>query len=241
MEYNDKPWFKTWWGIIIIIFSALILFFMALSASYFVGEIKNARFKLSQTEPKLTGEQYKAADDNHFSLGPENAKITIVEFGDFACPHCEQSYSTVREITLKYKDDIKFIWRDYPAQLCSDVSALAGRCAGEQGLFWPMHDKLFQNQTTLTSLNLDTNQCSNDTKKKITEQIVNLANQIGADLTKFNGCLTQQKYLSQIQKDLSDGQTFSITGTPTYFINGYKIAGNIPLDIFIKIIEELKK
>lgn len=234
MEHLTRPWYKKWWGIIVIIFLAIILFFFTASASYFVGEIKNAKLKLNQAGQELSGPKYEATagDDNNYWLGSQKAKITIVEFGDFACPVCEQAFPTVRELSIKYKDDIKFIWRDYP--IISDYSAnlaMAGRCAGEQGLFWVMHDKLFQNQGV--------GQTGQEADQ--TNQLVALANQIGADTIKFKDCLDKQKYLAQIQKDLSDGQSFGIAGTPTYFVNGYKLTGNVPYVIFVKIIEELKK
>lgn len=232
MEYPNKTWYRKWWGVLIIVFLAIILFFMAASAAYFVGEIKKAKLELSQAGPKLSGQKYEAANADGYWLGSAEAKITIVEFGDFTCPVCEKAFPTVREISLKYKNDIKLIWRDYP--VISDYSAtlaLAARCAGEQGLFWPMHDKLFQNQGVGQTSDLVTQ----------ANELLALANQIGADQTKFKDCFDKQKYLPQIQKDLTDGQSFGITGTPTYFINGYKLAGDVPLDIFIKIIEQLKK
>ena len=225
MEYTKKPWYKTWWGVGILLFSAVILFLLSSGIFYFIGTYKNAKNRLNSAAPKLSGQVYQAAAGEHYWLGAETAPITIVEFGDFACPVCEQSFSTIREISIKYKDDIKFIWRDYPVVAdYSALLALGGRCAGEQDLFWPMHDKLFQNQGISTA-----------------DQLTALAKQAGADIIRFKDCLNKQKYLPQIQKDLSDGQTFGNTGTPTYFINGYKIAGDIPYDIFVKIIEELLK
>ncbi|MFA6306652.1 MAG: thioredoxin domain-containing protein [Patescibacteria group bacterium] len=237
-----KPFYKTWWGAGLAVILTAILIFITAIGFYFFASVKKSKLEISQTGLKLSGQQYSAADGDHYWLSADKAKITIVEFGDFACSDCGNAFYTIREISLKYKDDVKLIWRDYPAQICSDILTLAGRCTGEQGLFWPMHDKLFQNQTAIISLiNPNENQCSNDDKIKITEQLLILANQIGVDTARFNDCLTKQKYLPQIQKDLADGQTFGITGTPTYFINGYKIAGDIPYDVFIKIIEELKK
>ena len=107
MEYSNKIWYRKWWGVLIIIILAIVLFFLAASAFYFLGEIRNAKLKLSQAGRELTGEQYPAAASNSYWLGSTNAKITIVEFGDFACPVCLQSFPTVREISLKYKNDIK--------------------------------------------------------------------------------------------------------------------------------------
>jgi len=226
MQDTAKSIFKTWWGAGLTILLAVILIFITAIGFYFFASVKKSKLELSQAGLKLSGQQYNsAAAGDHYWLGADKAKITIVEFGDFACPACQKTFFTIREISLKYKNDIKFIWRDYP--IVHDYSvllALAGRCAGEQGLFWPMHDKLFPNQGVNTA-----------------DQLFILANQIGADATRFNDCLIKQKYLPQIQKDLSDGQAFGNTGTPTYFINGYKIAGDIPYDVFVKIIEGLKK
>jgi protein-disulfide isomerase len=236
MEYSNKTWYKQWWGVLIIIILAIVLFFLAASAFYFIGEIKNAKLKLSQAgsirQLAESGQTYDAASGDHYWQGSANAKITVVEFGDFACPACEKAFATTGTLRLKYKDDIKFIWRNYP--IVTDYSAtlaLAGLCAGEQDLFWPMHDKLFQNQGVGQT----------DNKAAQADELKNLANQIGADQIKFKDCLAKQKYLPQIQKDLTDGQSFGIAGTPTYFINGYKLAGDVPYDIFVKIIEQLKK
>jgi len=222
MQYSKKPWQKRWWGVVAIILLAVILIFIVAIGFYLNNRVKAAK---KNSGYKLSGPVYQATDNDHYWLGSAKAPITIVEFGDFACPVCELSFPTIREISIKYKNDIKFIWRDYPVvQDYSALLALGGRCAGEQGLFWSMHDKLFQNQGVNTA-----------------EQLTSLAAQIGADTVRFKDCLTKQKYLPQIQKDLTDGQTFGNTGTPTYFINGYRIAGDIPYDIFVKIIEGLKK
>jgi len=229
MQPINKPWYKRWWGIATIIFFTIILIFLVAVGFYVYNSVKTAK---KNTGLKLSGPTYPAADDDlpaglagHYWLGSAKPKITIVEFADFGCPHSEKAYPTIREISLKYKNDIKFIWRDYPVvQEYSALLALAGRCAGEQGLFWPMHDKLFQNQGVST-----------------TDQLAALANQVGADLARFNDCMNKQKYLPQIKKDLEDGKKFNISGTPTFFINGYKIEGDIPYDIFIKIIEGMKK
>ncbi|MDD4900948.1 MAG: thioredoxin domain-containing protein [Patescibacteria group bacterium] len=235
MEYSNKTWYKRWWGILLIILLAIILFFLAACAFYIIAKIKTAEPKAGSPANNL---KYDAASGDHYWLGSADAKITIVEFGDFACPACASAFATAGELRQTYKNDIKFIWRDYPviADYSADL-ALAGRCAGEQGLFWPMHDKLFPNQTAIASL---AGQNGADTAK-LNNQLASLANQVGVKTDKFKDCLEKQKYLPQIQKDFSDGQSFGVANTPTYFINGYKIEGDVPYDTFVKIIEELKK
>jgi len=160
----------------------------------------------------------------NYWIGASNPKITIVEFVDFSCPLCKNSFTKIREISLKYKKDVKIIFRDYPMYEHSLDLAMAARCAGEQGLFWLMHDKLFQNQGMYEK-----------------NQLSELANQIGADVNKFNNCFTNKKYLSDIKNDFTDAEKLEVAGTPTWFINGAKVAGDIPYGLFVEIVEELIK
>lgn len=222
-----KPWYKKWWAILLMIMGTFILIFIIASGFYIFDIIKKIRKdELTQrillnkgvNEKKL---QEIEGDDNYW-IGSANPKVTIVEFGDFACPICQKSFSKVREISLKYRNNVKIIYRDFPLQTNSLKLAMAGRCAGEQGLFWLMHDKLFQNQ----NINSD-------------EKLIDIANQIGANTEKFTNCLINEKYLADIDKDFIAGQKLEITGTPTWFINGYKIEGDIPYSLFIDTIEKL--
>jgi len=162
--------------------------------------------------------------DGAYWLGAADPQVTIVEFADFACSYCHESFPIIRELTNTHKTRVKFIFRHYPA--LSDDSlglALAAECAGEQGLFWPMHDKLFQNQGLST------------------DKLSAAANQIGADTNRFDECLKSKRYLKDVQKDFSDGQALGFTGTPTWFINGRMIEGSIPYNTFKGIIEQLIK
>ncbi len=170
-----------------------------------------------QTRAKIEGA------DNYW-IGAANPEITIVEFGDFACHHTKKSFPKIREIGTKYKNNVKIIFRDMPLQENSLELSLAGRCAGEQGLFWPMYDKLFQNQGVSGA-----------------DELIETANQIGADTARFADCLKSQKYIKQIQKNFSDGEDLGVRGTPTWFVNGVKIEGDVPLSVWENIINELLK
>lgn len=227
----NKPWYKKWWGILIIIIGTLILI-NVIAFGFYVYSIMQDIKSGNTINPAqiieysdLDAEMLKTIEgENNYWIGSANPKITIVEFSDFACPYCQESFSKIREISLKYKDKVKIIYRDFPLHTESPDLALAARCAGEQGLFWLMHDKLFQNQGI-----------------KETNDIIELANQIGVDISRFNNCLNSNKYIKQIQKDLSDGQKLEVTGTPTWFINGYKIEGNVPYSVWEEIIESFGK
>jgi protein-disulfide isomerase len=229
MQKINKSWYKKWWGVLIIIIGTLILINIVAFGFYIYsimqemksGEVIEPNSIIEYAE--LSEETLKIIEgDNNYWTGSADPKVTIVEFSDFACPYCQNSFPKIREISLKYKDSVKIIFRDMPLQENSLNLAMAGRCAGEQGLFWLMHDRLFQNQGIY---------------KK--EDLSELANQIGADVSQFNSCLDSSKYIKQVQKDFSDGENLEIRGTPTWFINGNKVEGDIPYSTFTQIIEQL--
>ncbi len=230
MQNNAKSWYKEWWGITLILFISIILIIAVASGFYVINlvkQIKNGQpynlYQITNSTQNQQTQKIIEGDEKNYWLGSADPEITIVEFSDFACSYSKNSFLTIREISLKYKNSVKIIFRDYPinSDYSSDL-ALAARCAGEQGLFWLMHDKLFLNQGISEK-----------------EEIIGLANQIGADINKFTACFNNKKYLSGIQKDLTDGRELDIKGTPTWFINGYKIEGDIPYNIFRQIIEGL--
>lgn len=219
MQESTK-WHKQWWGILLIIASASFLALLFASSLYVFSLAKKITPKPATSEKK-----YNAESDTSYRLGSNNPKITIVEFSDFACPFSKNSYPVIRDIVLKYNKDVRLIYRYYPVkQEYSADLAMAAHCAGEQGLFWPMHDILFRNQGVSEK-----------------DKIHNLAKEIGVDTAKFKDCFGNKKYLPQIQKDYADATDFKIKGTPTWFINGYKIEGDMPKENWEKIITELLK
>lgn len=223
-----KPWYKRWWGIILITL-LLIIFSLLFAAFFYVASIikttldNTGGITIKKTvSPELT---QKITGTDYYWLGTEEPEITIVEFNDFSCPYCKKSFPIIRELSLRYQDKIKYISRDFP--VTSDYStdlAMAARCAGEQGLFWVLHDKLFINQGVTTK-----------------EEILNLAEQSGTDIDRFAKCMDIKKYAAEIEKDFYDGQELGVSGTPTWFINGIMIEGSIPDDLFISIIENTLK
>lgn len=180
-------------------------------------------------ETKTINQKYEVPTENDYWLGTSTPQITIVEFADFACPYCKNSYTTIRDLGNKYGSLVKIVLKDFPLHTDSLDLAMAARCAGEQknsangGLFWPMHDKLFENQS------------------KSTSSLPDLAVSIGANANDFKNCLASKRYLPYIQKDYQDGVRLGVTGTPTFFINGYRISGEIPKNKFEEIINQFLK
>jgi len=169
--------------------------------------------------------QYSLPEGNNYWLGSDNPKVTIVEFADFSCSACKSTSPKLRKIIFSYSRDVKIIFRDFPVISEDSLTlAMAGRCAGEQGLFWLMHDKLFEEQGKIDN-----------------SKLTSLTKEIGGDAEELTYCLKNQKYLDDIQKDFSLGEKLGVSGTPTLFINGYKVPGDLPEEALIRIVEGFLK
>lgn len=191
---------------------------------------------IKQPTGPVAGERVNVSADDDAFIGNENAKVTVVEFSDFQCPFCRSFWSgAYQQIKSEYIDTgkIKFVYRDYPLSFhpAAQVSAEASECAEEQGKFWEMHDKIFQEQAKQGT-------------GTVTYGVVELkkwASQIGLTSAKFNQCLDSRKYKSEVEKDLADGSTYGVSGTPTLFVNGNPIVGAQPFAVFKALIDkELK-
>lgn len=157
------------------------------------------------------------------SIGPTDAKLTIVEFADFGCPYSEQESYVVDAITRQYPNDVRVIYRDFPLTDLhpgADLAAEAGGCAHEQGEFWAYHDILFRNSGEFTE-----------------DLLIDYAGQADLDMNKFRTCLQSGKYADEVAQDQADGVAAGVTGTPTFYLNGEKIDGAIPFSTFQDIVK----
>lgn len=225
-----KRWYQQWWGILIIIFLTLILI-LVIALSLYVGKLVILLRSGEISPAQLFGSDSSLAPSTQFSdlaptsspsFGRRDAKVVIVEFGDFQCSACKKVQPVVKEILKDYGDKVLFIFRDFPAVADHPqalIAALAAECAHEQGGFWPMHDKIFEGPENITEAGLK-----------------NYAVQIGLSSVQFNTCFQTGKYLKEIENDLEEGIAAGVRSTPTFFINGVMVAGAIPLATFEKII-----
>ncbi len=158
------------------------------------------------------------------SLGSADAKITIVEFADFGCPYSKDESYVVRSLAHDFGDRVRFIYRDFPLTDLhpqAEIAAEAGECAADQGKFWEMHDKMFQNQTDLSR-----------------DRLVQLAQELGLSMGTFISCLDQGVHKDEVAQDFADGLSAGVFGTPTFFLNGNKVDGAIPSDVFRSLLEQ---
>lgn len=177
-----------------------------------------------------------SADDDPY-LGNKNAPITMIEFSDFQCPFCRAFWrDTLPQIKKEYIDTgkLKFVYRDFPLSFHQGAAPAAegAECAEDQGKFWQLHDKIFQEQ----------DKQGQGTIQFTKSDVVKWAGQTGLDMGKFNQCLDSGKYKAEVEKDIADGTAAGVTGTPAIFINGRLVVGAQPFSAFKAVIdEELKK
>ena len=155
------------------------------------------------------------------SKGPENAKVTIVEFSDFQCPFCGKAAATVDEVMKQYEGKVRLVFRHFPLDFHTEAPKAheAAMCANEQGKFWEYHDVLFKNQQQLQP-----------------DQLKQHAQTLGLDGAKFNECLDSGKYAEAVKKDLEAGKKHGVSGTPAFFVNGRMLSGARPVEDFKRLI-----
>ena len=128
------------------------------------------------------------------SRGPANASVTVVEFSDFQCPFCSRMATLLRQLETRYAGRVRRVFRDYPLSMHKDATraAEAADCAGEQGRFWEMHDRLFEGQQDLSS-----------------GAIGRYALDIGLNVPTFSACLNAGGHASDWRRGRVDGDRYS--------------------------------
>jgi protein-disulfide isomerase len=160
----------------------------------------------AQAQPKQA-----LTSDNSRALGPVNAAVIIVEYGDFGCTTCKawEEQAVIPKIQAKYGDKIRFVWRDLPIITPeSPKAAEAAYCAADQGKFWSYHDLLYLKAPALSIDDLKV-----------------YAAQLGLDTAKFNTCLDTGQHANDVQADLQDGLSRGFRATPAFLVNAQVYAG----------------
>ncbi|MGW5239328.1 Na+/H+ antiporter NhaA [Monashia sp. NPDC004114] len=147
--------------------------------------------------------------------GPVKAPITVIEFGDFQCPHCGQAEPAVREL-LADDTDIRYVWRHLPltdVHPQAQLAAEASEAAAAQGAFWPMHDLLLARQEHLRFADL-----------------LRYADELGLDTARFETDLRRRRHETRVARDVESADLSGVAGTPTFFINGQRHHGAFDLE-----------
>ncbi|MBI5407291.1 MAG: DsbA family protein [Nitrospirae bacterium] len=209
-------------------------------------EVQDLRKDVEDLKTKITARQQAPVPEPQEAVvsmdddpvkGELNAPVTLIEFSDFQCPYCGRFFkSTLTEIERDYikTGKVRYVFRDFPLEFHKQApkASEAANCAGEQGKYWEMHDKLFANQNAL-----------------MVDKLREYAAEIGLGSGPFDACLDSGKYAEEINRDIEDGKKAGVSGTPSFFIGksqgkgkeitGKRIVGARPYESFKQIIDQL--
>jgi len=191
-----------------------------------IAEAKASKFG-TRPPPKLLDDPVPIPTLGSPVMGPENAKITLVEFSDFQCPYCSKAVVQIAATLKAYPNDVRLIFKQYPldSHPQAPISAAASLAAHAQGKFWSMHDILFANRPLLSRA-----------------AIMGWAKEIGLDMKRFTADLDSPAIKKTVLKDQADGDKAGVEGTPTIFINGQRYNGVLAPENMKPIIDgELKR
>jgi protein-disulfide isomerase len=156
--------------------------------------------------------------------GPTDAAVTLVEYGDYECPHCGRAYPIVKAILRQMGPRLRFVYRNFPLREShphAEQAAEAAEAAAAQGKFWEMHDRLFERQFALEG-----------------EHLIEYAGDLGLDVARFRKELGSGVYAPRVREDFRSGVTSGVNGTPTFFINGVRHDDSWDLEPLLAALEE---
>jgi protein-disulfide isomerase len=158
------------------------------------------------TKRQATARLSLPVGERDHARGPATAPVTLVEYGDYECPHCGRAYPIVKQVQASLGPRLRFVFRNFPLREShphAQRAAEAAEAAGAQGKFWDMHDRLFERQFALEDASL-----------------AEYALELGLDVARFRQELERRVYEPRVREDFRSGVMSGVNGTPTFFING---------------------
>jgi len=152
-----------------------------------------------------------ALNERDHILGPENAPLTLVEYGDYECPHCRRAHSVVKALRKAMGKKLRYAFRSFPLSAVHPTAVMAAEgaeSAARQGKFWELHDMLFENQDMLGP-----------------DAIVVWAQYLNLDMKAFRARIEDGTARAKVREDRASGIRSGVNGTPTMFVNGFRYNG----------------
>ena len=158
--------------------------------------------------------------------GPESAPVTLVEYGDYECPHCGHAHTVVKRLQKKFGSSLRFVFRNFPLTEIHPMAgpaAEAAEFAASKQKFWEMHDGIYENEDSLSPELLD-----------------ELATGLKLSAEEMDSALEQELFTERVRADFMGGVRSGVNGTPTFFINGRRHDGAAEFAALAEAIEEVK-
>jgi len=161
---------------------------------------------------------------NDHVQGPPDGIVTLVEYGDYQCPHCGAAFPIVKQIEKAFVKNLRFAFRHFPLSNVHQYAfpaAIAAEAAARQGKFWEMHDMIFEQQSLLNEYAL-----------------LEFAKEVGLKIPAFKMDLRDPKLAEKVEADFESGVRSGVNGTPSFFINGDKHDGPFDYATLASAVEE---
>jgi protein-disulfide isomerase len=215
---------------ILIVIGLAVVVSAIIGASYYRKSVQSERKYFESNDSPLVRPDSQ-------TLGPANAKITLVEFLDPECESCSEFNPRLKRVLREYNEQIRLVVRYMPLHTNSVAAAVLTEAAGEQGKYWEMQDLLFQRQAEWGAGH-GTPAAQHKPPSVLFEQY---GRELGLDLDKLKASIAEPRHLSKIERDKKDGQSLGVTRTPTFFVNGRQLYRFNEWDLKMLIDEELAK
>jgi protein-disulfide isomerase len=190
--------------------AAALIALLVVAAAFYSRSQEKKQTDLAAQQPR--GDDSVFVRPHSRSLGPKDAKVTVVEFLDPECESCRAMYPIVKQLLAQYGGQVRLVVRYMPFHGNSLFAASALEAAGEQGRYWEMLETLFENQPRWGSHH-----------QPRPELIPELAEQIGLDMEAFKRSLGNEAHRRVVEIDQADGRSLGVTGTPSFFVNGKRL------------------
>jgi protein-disulfide isomerase len=157
-------------------------------------------------------------------LGPADAAVTLLEYGDYECPYCREAESVVRRLLADFEEDLRFVWRHLPltdVHPNAQLAAEAAEAAAAQGAFWPLHARLLALDDPLLLVHLR-----------------GLAEASGLDVERFVDDLRARRHAPRVAEDVDSADGSGVSATPTFFVNGRRHDGDYDYETLAGVLRE---
>lgn len=157
------------------------------------------------------GKLTKPVNEKDHQQGNPNAPVTLVEYGDYQCPHCGKAYPVVKKLQEEFGENLNFVFRNFALTKIHPhafFAAVSTEAAAKQNAYWEMHDWLFENQSKITP-----------------ENILTFAQSLSIDMAMFKSDQESEELKDKVESDFLSGLRSGVNATPSFFINGEKLEG----------------
>jgi len=182
--------------------------------------------KMASEPPPVLDDPVKISTAGDPVRGPDNARVTIVEFSDFQCPYCSEAVKQTKAVMSQFPKDVKLVFKQFPldSHEQAEFGAEAALAAQAQGKFWEMHDLMYAGYPDLSRAT-----------------VLGYARKLGLDMKRFTTELDNHKYKARVLAEGQEGEDVDVGGTPTFFINGRKLNDTFNTATIVPIVHEMLK